>query len=82
MESKLEAAYKLHQEVIRETEELSRQTDTQLPAYLRQGLKRHRITPMLGFLEGVIGPDASLLTYDDGQRIEEKIINLYQVVAN
>ena len=66
LESKWEAANKLHQEITREAEELNRRTDAQLPAHLPQGLRRRRTTPMLGFLGGIIGPVAGLLTYDDG----------------
>ena len=37
---------------------------------------------MLGFLGGIIGPVAGLLTYDNGQQIEDGINNLNQVAAN
>ena len=82
LESKWEAAYKLHQEITHEAEELNRRTDAQLPAHLPQGLRRRRTTPMLGFLGGIVGPVAGLLTYDDGQQIEDEINNLNQVAAN
>ena len=82
LESKWEAAYKLHREITHEAEELNRQTDSQLPAQLTQGLGRRRITPMPGFLRGIIDPVAGLLTYDDGQQTEDEINNLNQVAAN
>ena len=37
---------------------------------------------MLRFLGSIIGPVAGLLTYDDGQQIEDEITNLNQVAAN
>ena len=81
MESKWEAAKKLHREIAHEAE-LNRRTDAQLPAHLPQGLRRRRTTPKLVFLGGNISSVAGLLTYDDGQQIEDEINNFNQVAAN
>ena len=82
LESKWEAAYKVHRGKTHEAEELSRRTDAQLTAHLHQGLRRRRTTPMLGFLRGIICPVAGLFTYNEGQQIEDGINNLNQVAAN
>ena len=75
LKNKWEAAYKLHREITHEAEELNRLTDAQLPAHFPQWLRRRRTTPMLGFLGGIIGPVAGLLTYDDDQQIGNEINN-------
>ena len=50
LESKWGAAYKVQQEIVRETEELSRRTVLHLPAHLPQGLRRRRKNPDAGIL--------------------------------
>ena len=82
LENKWEATYKLHRGITHEAEELNGQTDSQLPAHLHQRLRRRTTTPMLGFLGRIIGPVASLLTYEYGLQIEDEINNLNQVAAN
>ena len=37
---------------------------------------------MLGFIGGIVGTIAGLLTYNDGQRIETEISDLNQAAAN
>ena len=45
-------------------------------------MRTRRATPLLGFLGGIVGPVAGLLTYDDGQRIEKEINDLKQAEEN
>ena len=37
---------------------------------------------MLGFLGGIVGRVTGLLTYDDGKKIEENVLELNQAEAN
>ena len=82
LETKLKAANNLQGEIIREMSELNRQTRNKLPAHLPDSLRRRRTTPLLGFLGSITGPVAGLVTYEDGQRIENEINNLNRVAAN
>ena len=80
--SKLTITSRLQQQIDQETSELSRQTERKYPSILPQGMRSRRATPMLGFLGGIIGPVAGLLTYDDEKKIEEEIMELNQAETN
>ena len=62
--------------------ELSRQTRNRLLANVPESLTRRRPTLLLGFLGRFFGPAAGLLTYDDGQQIENEINHLNRVVSD
>ena len=82
LETKLMAASNLQREIIREINELIRQTRNRLPKHLSDSRRRRRTTPFLEFLESIIGPVAGLVTYEDGQRIENETNDLRRVAAN
>ena len=52
---------------------MEQQAEKMLPCRFPKVMQRRRRTPLLGFLEGIIGPVAGLLTYADGKLIEAKI---------
>ena len=62
--------------------ELSRQTRNKLPTHLPDSLRRRSTTPLMGFQGSIIGPVSGLVTYEDGQRIENEINDLNRVAAN
>ena len=55
-----------------ETKIMQQRAQKILPSRLPKAIRKWRATPLLGFLGGIIGPVAGLLTYDDGQLIEAK----------
>ena len=80
--SKLNLAEGLQRELMRETTMMEQRAEKLLPSHLPKAMRRRRATPLLGFLGGIIGPVAGLLTYDDGQMIEAKIEELNEAQTN
>ena len=78
LETKLKAARNLQREIIREMNELRRQTRTRLPTHLPDSLRKRKKNPLLGFLGSMIGAVAGLVTYEDRQRIENEINDINQ----
>ena len=82
LNGKLQAVANVQQEIAREITKLGRRTNYGLPVHMPKVMRKRRTTPMLGFLEGIIGSVAGLLTYDDRQQIENEISELNQAAAN
>ena len=80
--SKVNLAERLQGELMKETTMMQQRAKKILPSRLSKAMRRRRATPLLGFLGGIIGPVAGLLTYDDGQLIEAKIQELNEAQAN
>ena len=79
---KIDLANKLRSKIALEMDELSLRVERKYPPMLPSGVRKRRSAPMLGFIGGIVGPVAGLLTYDDGRRIETEISDLNQAAAN
>ena len=66
LQPKCDAATRLRDIIHQEVEDLAFQSTRKLPINLPSGVRARRATPMLGFLGGIAGPVAGLLTYEDG----------------
>ena len=80
--SKLNLAERLQGELMKETTRMEQRAGKLLPSRLPKAMRRWRATPLLGFLGGIIGTIAGLLTYEDGRLIEAKIQELNEAQAN
>ena len=80
LQAKVEYAEHLESQLTQETIDLSRQSEKKFHFLLPPGMRTRRATPLLGFPDGIVGPVAGLLTYDDGQLIEKEINDLNQVL--
>ena len=80
--SKLNRADNLQKDLNREALELSRQNELRNMFKMPVSMRLRRTTPMLGFIGGIVGPVAGLLTYEDGEAIDNKLQELNEVQAN
>ena len=80
--SKLNRAGNLQKDLNREALELSRQTELKNTFKMPVSMRLRRTTPMLGFIGGIVGPVAGLLTYEDGEAIDNKLQELNEAQAN
>ena len=55
---------------------MKRRAEKILSSRLTKAIQKRQATPLLGFLRGIIGPVAGLLTYDDFHLIEAMIQEL------
>ena len=82
LQPKLDAASRLQDIIHQEVENLAFQSARKLPINLPSGVRATRATPMLGFVGGIVGPVAGLLTCEDRVMMDSKIDDLNQAQAN
>ena len=80
--SKLNLAEGLQGELMRATTMMEQRAKKLLPSHLPRAMRRRQATTLLGFLGGIIGPVAGVLTYDNRQMIEAKIEELNEAQIN